>query len=63
MKGLKLSFHPRLLAVVIGLTLPGLTDSAEESSNLMDDIYRKDELHNEQEFQIALDKPKSSEEL
>ena len=60
-EGRKISFasdidiHTRL-ENLLGLKLSGYTDTQTEASNLTDAIYKKGEIHNEQQYRNALDK-------
>ena len=44
------------LEVLLGLKLSGHTDTLSEASNLFDEIYKRGEKQNEQQYRNALDK-------
>ena len=44
------------LAKLLGLNLTGHTDTLTEASNLTDELFRKGEIQNEQQYRNALDK-------
>ena len=44
------------LEVLLGLKLSGLSDTLTEASNLMDELYKRGEIQNEQQYRNALDK-------
>ena len=44
------------LEVLLGLKLSGHTNVQTESSNLIDELYKRDEIQNKQEYRNALDK-------
>ena len=43
------------LEVLLGLKLSGHTDTLTEASNLIDDLYKRGEIQNEQQYRNALD--------
>ena len=43
------------LEVLLGLKLSGHTDTLTEASNLIDELYRRGEIHNKQHYRNALD--------
>ena len=44
------------LEILLGLNLSGHTDTLTEASNLVDQLYKKGEIQNEQQYGNALDK-------
>ena len=50
-----IDIHTRL-AVLLGLKLSGHTDTLTEASNLIDELYKRGEIQNKQQYQNALDK-------
>ena len=38
------------LEILLGLKLSGLTDTLTEASNLIDDLYKRGEVQNEQQY-------------
>ena len=44
------------LEALLGLKLSGHTDTLTEASNLVDELYKRGELQNKQQNQIALNK-------
>ena len=44
------------LEVLLGLKLSGDTDTSTEASNLMDEICKKGEIQNEQQYRSVLNK-------
>ena len=44
------------LEVLLGLKLSGPTDTLTEASNLMDELYKRGEIQNEQQYRNALNK-------
>ena len=44
------------LEVLLGLKLSGHSDNLTEASNLIDELYKKDEIQNKQQYRNALDK-------
>ena len=44
------------LEILLGLKLPGITDSLLEASNLIDEVYKRGEIQNEQPNRNALNK-------
>ena len=44
------------LEVLLGLKLSGHTDTLTEASNLIDELYKRGEIQNKQQYQNALDK-------
>ena len=44
------------LEILIGLKLTGLTDTLTEASNLIDELHKRGEIQNEQQYRNALDK-------
>ena len=44
------------LEVLLGLKLSGHTDTLTEASNLIDELYKRCEIQNEQQYRNALDK-------
>ena len=44
------------LEILLGLKLPVHTNTLTEDSNLIDELYKRDELQNEQQYRIALNK-------
>ena len=44
------------LEVLLGLKLSGHTDTLTEASNFIDELYKRGEIQNKQEYRIALDK-------
>ena len=44
------------LEVLLGLKLSGHTDTLTEASNLIDELYKKGEIQNKQQYRNALDK-------
>ena len=44
------------LEVLLGLKLSGHTDTLTEASNLIDELYKRGEKQNEQQYRNALDK-------
>ena len=44
------------LEILLGLKVSGHTDTLTEASNLIDELYKKDEKHNEQHYRITLNK-------
>ena len=44
------------LEILLGLNLYGHTDTLSEASNLIDELYKRGEIQNEQEYQNALNK-------
>ena len=44
------------LEILLGLKLSGHTDTLTEASNLIDEIYKRGEVQNEQQNRNALDK-------
>ena len=51
----KIDFFTRL-ELLLGLKLSGHTDTLTEASNLIDELYRRGEIQNEQQYQNALEK-------
>ena len=44
------------LEVLLGLKLSGHTDTLSEASNLIDELYKRGEIQNKQQYRNALDK-------
>ena len=44
------------LEVLLGLKLSGHTDTLTEASNLIDELYKREEIKNKQQYRNALDK-------
>ena len=44
------------LETLLGLKLSGHTDTLTEASNLIDEFYKRGDIHNKQQYQNALDK-------
>ena len=44
------------LEILIGLKLSGPTDTLTKSGNLMDELYKRVQIQNEQQYRNALDK-------
>ena len=44
------------LEILLGLKLSGHTDTLTEASNLFDEIYKRGEIQNEQQYRNALNK-------
>ena len=44
------------LEVLLGLKLSGHRDTVTEASNLIDELYKRGEIQNKQQYQNALDK-------
>ena len=44
------------LEILLGLKLSGHTDTLTEASNLIDELYKRGEIQNEQQYRNALDK-------
>ena len=44
------------LEILLGLNLSGHTDTLTEASNLIDDIYKRGEIQNKQQYRNALSK-------
>ena len=44
------------LKILLGLKMPGHTDNLTEASNLIDELYKRGEIQNEQQYRNALDK-------
>ena len=44
------------LEILLGLSLSGHTDTLRKASNLIDELYRRGEIQNEQQHQNAPDK-------
>ena len=44
------------LEILLGLKLPGHTDTLTEASNLIDELYKRGEIQNEQQYRNALNK-------
>ena len=44
------------LEVLLGLKLSGLTDTLTEASNLIDELYKRGEIQNKQQYRNALNK-------
>ena len=44
------------LEVLLGLKLSGHTDTLTEASNLIDELYKRGEIQNKQQYRNALDK-------
>ena len=44
------------LEILLGLQLSGHTDSLTEASNLIDELYKRGEIQNEQQYRNALNK-------
>ena len=44
------------LEILLGLKLSGHTDNLTEASNLIDELYRRGEIQNKQQYRNALDK-------
>ena len=44
------------LEVLLGLKLSGLTDTLTEASNLIDELYKRKEIRNKQQYRNALNK-------
>ena len=42
--------------ILLGLKLRGHTDTPTEASNLIDDLYKRGEIQNKQQYQNALNK-------
>ena len=51
------------LEVLLGLKLSGHTNTQTEASSLLDEVLKKVEIQNEQQYRNALDKIKRSDEL
>ena len=61
-EGLKIIIQPNIidnytrLEVLLGLNLSGQTDTLTEASNLIDEIYKRGEIKNKQQYRNALNK-------
>ena len=44
------------LEILLGLKLSGQTNTLTEASNLIDQLYKRGEIQNEQQYRNALDK-------
>ena len=44
------------LEILLGLNLSGHTDTLTETSNLIDELYKRGEIQNKQQYRNALDK-------
>ena len=44
------------LEILLGLKLSGHSDTLTEASNLIDELYKRGEIQNKQQYQNALDK-------
>ena len=44
------------LEILLGLKLSGHTDTFTEASNLIDELYKRGEIQNKQQYRNALDK-------
>ena len=44
------------LEILLGLKLSGHTDTLTEASNLIDELYKRDEIQNKQHYRNALNK-------
>ena len=44
------------LEILLGLKLSGHTDTLTEASNLIDELYKRGEIQNKQQYRNALDK-------
>ena len=44
------------LEILLGLKLSGHTDTLTEASNLIDELYKRGEIHNKQQYRNALNK-------
>ena len=44
------------LEILLGLKLSGHTDPLTEASNLIDELYKRGEIQNNQQYRIALNK-------
>ena len=44
------------LEILLGLKLSGHRDTLTEASNLIDELYKRGEIHNEQQYQNAFNK-------
>ena len=44
------------LEVLLGLKLSGITDTPTEASNLIDELYKRDEIQNKQQYRNAFNK-------
>ena len=42
--------------LLLGLKLSGHTDTPTEASNLIDELYKRGEIQNEQQYRKSLDK-------
>ena len=51
----KIDIYTRL-EVLLGLKISGHTDTLTEASNLIDEIYKRGEVQNEQQYRNALNK-------
>ena len=51
----KIDIYTRL-EILLGLKLSGHTDTLTEASNLTDELYKRGEIQNEQQYGNALDK-------
>ena len=51
----KIDIYTRL-EVLLGLKLSGHTDTLTEASNLIDELYKRGEIQNRQQYRNALDK-------
>ena len=48
------------LEVLLGMKLSGHTDTLTEASNLIDQLYKRGEIQNKQQYRNALDKTSTS---
>ena len=44
------------LEILLGLNLSGRTDTLSEASNLIDELYKRGEMQNKQQYRNALNK-------
>ena len=51
----KIDIYTRL-EISLGLNLSGLKDTLTEATNLLDEIYKRGEIQNKQQYRNALDK-------
>ena len=46
------------LEILLGLNVSGHTDTPREASNLIDELYKRGEIQNEQQYRNAIDEIK-----